>query len=363
MTDEGIRAQSLSIDELQKKIQELDRKLAAFKNKYTSEMLKVKNEETEQAFLEVIRSLMQASYHTDILLQKLPLDRSLYEEAAGRMITFTQYERALVYLNQMVERFPQQEEATLRGIAHILRLLSEEYLDEYEDEERAEHFDQLAVEALEKSLLGEPSFDAHISLAEIFIKNDERLDEAEVHLLKAKALAADAADEAHAEMHLGQIATAHEEYQEALNHYQRGVELQPTVADSWSDLAEAHEMLEQLEEAEASYKRAITLEPDNTNYYYTLSQFYIEHDQTSKAISLLETGLIANPDSSALHVYLSAVYMENGDVNESDIFLRRAERIDPESELVRRYRKMFDEAKPKQAQIAGTRSKERKKRR
>ncbi len=57
-------------------------------------------------------------------------------------------------------------------------------------------------------------------MAELLIEEDEDLDEAEDHLLQAKELITDdPEEEAHIEMHLGEIATEREEYEEALKHH------------------------------------------------------------------------------------------------------------------------------------------------
>lgn len=349
MTDEGTKAQSLSIEELQKKIQELDRSLEEFAKQHTpEEVMQLQDEEAKHYLEEIVRCVMQASYYTDALLKKLPLDRSMYEEAAGRMLTFGQYERCLVYLIPLAQRFPEQRGLTFRRIAEVQRRLSEQYFDEADDE-RAERYQELAEEALHESLAVENSFEAHISLAELLIDKNEQLDEAEDHLLQAKDLVTDSDDEAHIELHLGEIAMEREQYKKALSHYQRVVELRPASADAWFDVGEAHQMLENVEEAETSYKHAIELEPDNVEYYSTLSKLYTENDQPSKAIEVLEEGLLANPDSAVLHVYMASVYMDRGDYHQAEIFLNKAERIDPESQLVRMYRQMLNLSKPKQA--------------
>lgn len=348
MTDGATNAQGLSIEELQKRVEELDKYLEKFaKTHKPEEVMQLADAEAEQFLKEVSWRVMKAVYYDDALIKKLPLDRSWYEEAAGRTLTFGQYERCLVYLIALTQRFAEQRGLHLRRVAELQRRLSEKYFDEGDDE-RAERCQELAEEALRESLAVENSLEAHISLAELLIDENERLDEAEDHLLQAKALITGPSDEAHIELHLGEIATEREQYKEALSHYQRVAELQPTSAEAWFDVGEAHQMLKNYEEAETSYKRAIELEPDDIDYYYTLSKLYTENNQPSKAIEVLEEGLIANPDSAVLHVYMASLYMESGDYRQAEIFLDKAERIDPESVLVRSFRQVLNFSKPKQ---------------
>jgi len=349
MTDEGMNALDLPIEELQNKIQELERHANESAARYTVEEVKqFKDEDAGNYLVGIIRYIIQSAYYSDILIKKSPLDRSVYEEASARIGTLGHYERCLTYLIPLAQRFSEQRGSWLRRIASIQRLLGQDFAEDGDDE-RAERCQELAMQALRESLDAENSFEAHISLAELLIEEDEELDEAKDHLLQAKELITDdPEEEAHIELHLGEIATEREEYEEALKHHQRVVELLPDSAESWFDLGEAHQALKHFEEAETSYKRALELEPDSPGYYYTLSTLYKENDQPSKAFEALQEGLAANPDSVASHLYLVSLYIERDDYHQAEIMLSKAERIDPESLDVRSFRFVLNATKPKQ---------------
>jgi tetratricopeptide (TPR) repeat protein len=233
--------------------------------------------------------------------------------------------------------------------------LSDKYFEKGDDE-RAKRYQMLAEQSLHASLAVENSFQTRISLVELLIEKNERageaedyLDEAEDHLLQANALATNTEEEAHVEQHYGEIATERGQFQEALTHYQRVVDFQPDSAEAWFDVGETHEKLEQFEEAEMGYKRAIELEPDAIGYYYTLSELYNQNNRPSESIAVIEQGIVANPASAPLHIYLAAIHIENGDYHQAEIFLNKAERLDPESELISGYRQILKLNKPKQA--------------
>ncbi len=342
ISDEGLNAQNLSIEELQKRIDDIDTHLNEFTKEHTPENVKqMKPEEVTNYVAGTVRYAMQSIYYTDALIKKLPLDRTLYTDAASRAIIFQEYERCLVYLLPLTQRFPEQHGPLLRQIAEVYRELSRKYFDK-EDDERAERFDELAEEVLHESLAIENSFEAHISLAELLIEENERLNEARDHLLQAKELTNDPDEEAHVELHLGEIATEEDEHLEALTHYQRIIELRPQEGESWSDIAQAHENLGNIEEAVTSYQHAIELDPDNSDYYYRLSRLYTDNDQFEKAIKLLADALLANPDSVALNALLASFYMEKDDYGHAEIYLKKAERIDPESEFVQILRPVLE---------------------
>src|SRR6266487_3997351 len=325
MTDEAAIALTLPIEELQKRIEKHDK----FLNEYTAKH-KPKNlnsEKTQQYLDAVVWRIMQTVYYTEALIKKLPLDYALYSDVLTRLQAVLQYEHSLIYLEPLARQFP--DGPRLRELAAFQRQLSNKFFDEADDE-RGEHFQQLAEEALRKSLSLENSFEAHISLAEILIDEKEQLDEAEDHLLQAKAMVTDPADDAHIEMHLGEIAFEQKQYEDALKHYQHVADYHSNSAGSWASLAMVYRMLEQYDEAEANYKRAIELEPDNEDYYYTLSEMFAANKQPEKAIEVLEEGLINNPDSAIMHLFLALRYIDSGDYRQAEIFIEKAERLDPD---------------------------------
>jgi tetratricopeptide (TPR) repeat protein len=349
MTDEGVSAQSLSMEELQKKTEELNSYLEDFAQKAEGRDLEeIEKEEGVEYLKQLVMHITQAISYNDVLIKKLPLDRSLYAEATALMVATGQYERCLAYLVPLTQRFPVQRALYLRRIADLQLRVSEEYFEE-DDKERGELYLDLAEKSLEESLTVENSLEAHVSLAEMFLDDDERWDEAKDHLLAAKELTTDPEDEAHIERHLGEIAMEQEEFQEALSHYQRVVELKPDSANIWLEIGKAHEMLEHFEEAEANYKHVIELEPDDVRAYGRLGKLYSENDRFSQAIEVLEQGLVANPDSAGLHTQMAATYMGHDDYHQAEIFLNKAEQLDPDTEYVKTIREVFEWSKPKPA--------------
>jgi len=346
MTDEGANALALPVAELQKRVQEHDKYLQESTQELTP--ADIDEEEAQLDLSAILWHLMATVYYTDALIKELPLDRSLYLEAAGRLVLIHKYERAMVYLEPLARRFTEERAEILRQLAAVEIELSKQYFEK-EDDERGERFQELATEALRESLAIENSFEAHISLAELLIDENERLDEAEDHLLQAKTVVTEPSDEAHIELHLGEIAMEREQYEEALSHYQHVAEHDPSSTEAWFDIAEAHNKLGNFAEAEANYTRAIELEPDNENYYIALSEMYIGNQQGSKAIELIEEAIEDNPDSATLYVALASIYLRNEDYRPAEIFIEKAERIDPESPDVQLARQVLTLAKAMQA--------------
>ena len=194
MTDEASIALTLPIEELQKRISKQDKFLDEYTAKHKPKNLN--SEKTQQYLDAIVWRIMQTVYYTEALIKKLPLDYSLYSDVLTRLVAVTHYEHALIYLEPLAQQFP--DGPRLRQLAAFQRELGNRFFDEGDDE-RGEHFQELAEEALRKSLSLENSFEAHISLAEILIDEKEHLDEAEDHLLQAKAMVNDPDEDAHIE--------------------------------------------------------------------------------------------------------------------------------------------------------------------
>ncbi len=341
MSDEAINAQGLTIEELQKRISDIDKYIEDFGKKHKpTDIQRAKEEDLVRYTEEIYWRLMRSAGYSDALIKKLPLAHILYEEASGRMILMSQLERCLVYLEARAYRFEEQRGSFLRRVAEAQQQLAKKYHD-VGNTDKAEHLQELAEKALAESLTIEDSFEAHVSLAELLIE-ENRLDEAAAHLLQAKALTSESSQEAHAEMHLGEIATKREQYEDALFHYQRVTELEPDLSDSWADLADVYDHLGNLEEAETHYRHAMELDPDDAELYAALAHMYGRHEQGAKAIDILEEGLRVHPDAAVLCVYLASIYMEDKDYRRAEHYLDKAERLEPDLEIISMFRQTLN---------------------
>lgn len=350
LSDEFVRAQGLSVKELQQRIDTLTGEIEKIAQEHTPDELKSQADDALATYLnEIVTHLLQTLSYIDALIPKTPRDRSLYERASAMTMMFGMHERCLAYLGPLAEQSTGDHERaqTYLGMAELQMTQSQHCLED-DDEDRADLYEELAEEALRKSLASEDSFDAHTSLARLFIEQSERpaetselpnedegrLDEAEEQLRLAKPLAASPENEAEVEYYQGRLAMARAQFQQALSHYQHVVDFDPEDPSAWIDLGDAHKRLEHFEEAETSYKRAIELDPSQADYYSSLSLLYTDQDQFPKAMQTLENGLAANPESLALHMYIVVAYMSHGDYDEAEVFLQKIERLAPDNETL-----------------------------
>ena len=341
MVDEASQALNLPNEELYNKINEHTVIINEIANKH-----KPIDADFPRYAVELQRHLFQSASYIDAFLARAYDDRALYREAASRMKIFGFWERSLVYLEELTQRFEEGRAADLRTKAAVQQSLGRDFLEKKGDEERSNRFLELAGEALRESLMLEDRFETRISLAEVLIHLDVNLDEAEDHLLHAKSMIAstDVGEEAHIEMHLGEIAMKQNRDEEALHHFLRVAELAPDSADTWADLGVIYGKLNNLEEADASFRRAIAIQPNNVELYFDLNLIYSTHGRADEGIEILEEGLRANPTSSIINLYLGTAYLEKGDYHKAEISLERLEKIvepGPEMAMVEMFREVL----------------------
>jgi type IV pilus assembly protein PilF len=105
--------------------------------------------------------------------------------------------------------------------------------------------------------------------------------------LMATALAApvfaDARSEAKAQVDFGINVAQRGLWREAIYRWERAVQIDPTYAAAFNDLAVAYEHEGQLEKAREAYEKALALEPDNPQIRQNYELFKEINDRTSAA--------------------------------------------------------------------------------
>ncbi len=336
ITNQIANVEKLSIEELRANIQKCKDMVDAIKNRIPAKLrthmqenqIDEKEEaQVEQFMTEISIHMMHLSHFFDTLVKKTEVEKALYTDVSTAMIIANQIERGLLYIEMMIQRFEDQRAENLRTAANLKEQLSELYFENMDDQ-RGQHFLELAERDLKESLSIEDNEQTRISLAEMYIEN-ERFDEAEEYLLPARTMTSDAADLAHIEMHLGQVATEQGRFADALAHCQRELELRPDLADAWADVGEAYNNLDDIQAADEHFRHAIELNPEKGEFYAALSNVYDRHGLTEQSMEVLEDGMKAIPDSTALAATLATKFMLAGDYQQAEIYVNKLASMDP----------------------------------
>jgi Tfp pilus assembly protein PilF len=101
--------------------------------------------------------------------------------------------------------------------------------------------------------------------------------------LATAPLAADARSEAKAQVEFGIDVAQRGLWREAIYRWERAVQIDPTYAAAYNDLAVAYEHEGQLDKARAAYEQALKIEPENEQIRQNYELFKEINDRTSTA--------------------------------------------------------------------------------
>jgi tetratricopeptide (TPR) repeat protein len=336
MTDEGASAQGLPIDELQRRLKEIDDRIQEIVQ--THEPAKPG---ARQYYEEIIWRTIQGLHYVDALLVKLPLDRTIYDDAFSRASGLGISERAIVYLEGIVQHFPKAYD-----IGKIFLHLGASQLalgEQYEQpgmDERSEHFLALAETSIRKAIAVDNAPLGHIMLAELLMTKDQE-EEAVAELQLARSLTSNRDEEAQIEFDFASIAMQHQKFDEAVTHFMRIAEIDPNYEGIWLNTGLAYRKQQNYSEAEVYYKRALEAEPRDLAAYAELITLYITMEQPDKALGMVEQGLRYHPGSAHLRALQAAAYIDKNDRRRAQAALEEAERLNPNLEIVQAVRDML----------------------
>jgi len=345
MTDQGLNAQNLPIEELESHIDKLDSQLKELVKQKKLDEIDFNELEDIDTFLEEPRWVAAELLHyDDALIACRPQDYAMYDLAIIHAVAMEDFERAAVYAELQVERFPEQRSENLQKLALMLLAMSESFYEDGMDDE-GDHYHALSIATLRDSLALEDDVNTRIMLANMLFDADQ-LDEAEDQLRQAGASATEDEQKAIIEYALGEIAEEREHYDQALHHYQRAIEFDSNYAEAWLSLGKCQHELGQIADAEASLQRSIELDPKNFLAYSALGKIYVVSKQWSRAREILEQGLQVNPDSAELRVYLALVLLEKRDFRRAERLLDEAEDLEPDLEFIQTVRQAIKQFAP-----------------
>ena len=336
-TDEGAAIQGLSIAELQKRIKEYDDAIEA--------ITKQRHEDVNAAMQELVWRITQLLHFYDALIVKLPLDRQINEEAYERAVVIGAPERIIVYLERMIQRFPDNKGELLRRLGATLAGLAYNFSNKGMDERKAP-FLARAEETLQESIETQNAASGHMLLGELYLSM-KRHDEAEAEFLTAKKMVANPDEEKAIEAGLGNIVMNRENFAEAIPHYQRVVEIDPNYPGIWFNLGFANRLLGNFVEAEQAYKRGIEIEPTDIRPYSELTAIYMNRPDQELARAIAAQGVRANPESAHLHALYASVLSELGETRNAQRELQEAESLDSSLEIVQAVRASMNEKSKK----------------
>ena len=138
-------------------------------------------------------------------------------------------------------------------------------------------------------------------------------------------------NDAGAHYHLGISYSEVGQYQNAIIHLKKTIQIKPDLAKAHHSLGFVYKNNGQYHKAITSYNEAIALKPGNAGAHYHLGISYSEVGQYQNAIIHLKKTIQIKPDLAKAHHSLGFVYKKNGQYQEAIISYKEAIRIKPDN--------------------------------
>lgn len=333
--DEGSAIQGLPLEDLRQRLKEYDEAIQKILDEHQPT-----DPKAQEYYEEMLWRSWQVVSFDDALLAKNPLDKAVYEDAYARALSMRAVERAAVYAEALVKRFPSDPDylTAVQRLGALQAALGERFTS-LGLKERAEYFDRLGEETL-RGALTEHDPMGHLLLAE-FLIGKENFDAAEQELLTARSLAEERDVQAQIESDLANLAISRGQFAEAQGYLERLAEITPNHPELWATLGFVHRNQQNYPEAEVYYLRAIEEEPGDVRPYAELGGIYLERQELDKARDVLNQGIRALPQSAHLRALMAMVFFEQKDLRRAEEYLQDAERINPNLEMVQAVRNLM----------------------
>ena len=108
---------------------------------------------------------------------------------------------------------------------------------------------------------------------------------------------------------LGVIENGTGKYEEAVDQFQRAVQLEPSNEDAYIGLGGAYERLGKTQDAENTYKKIVQLRPNYWRGYNLLGAFYLRQAQYDDAARMFQEVIEHTPESFRGYANLGATYL------------------------------------------------------
>jgi tetratricopeptide (TPR) repeat protein len=347
MRDEGAASQTLTVDELQKRIKET-------RESAEQTAQSVPENPRDPRTMEVVRavtgSLATVLHYDDALIVKLPLDESAYRSAIDDARTMNNHERAAALLERMLGRFPNQVRTRFElGVEQYLT--ADQYANQGEQEAAANWLDR-AIATMTIVAEQERTAEHLQGLAELLAQRGQA-DEAEKYLREALTLDATRAS-IHADLASVLMSRVSEEHadepekafggnpspavRESLGELREAARLDSALPGIFTRMGAIYEMLGQPEDARLSYEEGIQRNAEDATAHYALGSLLLSRKNDEAALPHLEAAVRIEPLAVTFRLGLATGLVAVGRIREANRELDLIDRLQPDLPQVRELR-------------------------
>ncbi len=128
---------------------------------------------------------------------------------------------------------------------------------------------------------------------------------------------------------LGLVAAGTGVYQQAVDQYQKAVELDPGNDEGYVGLANAYASLNRLNDAENTYRQAINQNPNSKRAYEHLGMFYLQQADYAQAVEVFQKAIRLAPESYRDYSNLGGAFLFMGNREAAIAALQQSLKLRP----------------------------------
>ena len=129
---------------------------------------------------------------------------------------------------------------------------------------------------------------------------------------------------------LGSAQLLHEDYDAAMQSFNRAIEIDPGAVDVYLKKSQSLYVRGESELAETTLLEALALSPDVLNVRLMLASFYIQRENYTEAVDTLREGLAGTPADALVYNYLAGISFKQKDDQAAIDYLQKAKAANPE---------------------------------
>ncbi len=167
--------------------------------------------------------------------------------------------------------------------------------------------------------------------ARTFLRNRDWVDEKTFFLKTVK----DAPDAALIQHALGNVYAREENYEKALDYYNKSLELYPLYHAAYNNIGTIYSKHGLLDYAITSFKNAIKINPDYVQAHFNLGTMYYQKGMLTEASDEFKRVLALSKNYVKAHNNLGIIYAENGQLSEAISEFEKIIAYDPQNEKAR----------------------------
>lgn len=315
--DEGATSQSLTVEELQKRVGEAHETVQRIT---ASPPPDPRSEEAAQALETITGALTSSLHYRDALMVRLPLDEANYRDAIVDARTLGNHERAAAIIERMGGRFGNETRNRFElGVEQYL--VAEQYAQQGLVEAESAWLER-AVGTLTAVVEAEPTAEHLQGLGELLARQGH------YHQAEARLREGIAADPQRAMLYsdlsdalMGRITgenldepaePSDEERRavarEALGALREAAKLDNTIAGLYARMGAIYDLLGQPEDALIALEEGVRHDPGDAAAHYALGSLLLAREKPAEALPHLETAVQLNPLAVPQRLNLAACY-------------------------------------------------------